>query len=293
MCDRIPPGSGETEEVERRMTYEDDVLQWRQKVEAALRGEESWLSLAGLFWLAPGENSIGSGRHSRILLPEGTAPEFAGRIDFDGTHAVFHASPGVEARSGEELIGRLALQPDISESPTRVRLGDVTFVIVVRAGRWGVRIWNRRHPARAGFQGRRWFPVQASWVRPARFERYDPPRPIMTDNILGDSEPAACPGHVDFELGGAPARLLVTEADADGLFLIFADPTNASATYPAGRFLATGPVAGEHVLLDFNRAYNPPCAFTPFATCPLPPTENHLPSAIEAGEMFESEGVLG
>jgi uncharacterized protein (DUF1684 family) len=275
------------------MAYEDDVLQWRQEVEARLRGEESWLSLAGLFWLTAGENSLGSGRHSSILLPEGTAPEVAGRIDFDGRRAVFHAVPGVEARSGEELVGSLPLRPDISDSPTRVRLGDVTLVIVVRAGRWGVRVWNRRHPARAAFPGRRWFPIQEAWVRPGRFVRYDPPRTMKTDNVLGDSETALCPGHVDFDLGGTSARLLVTDADADGLFLIFADPSNGNMTYPSGRFLATGSVAGEQVQLDFNRAYNPPCAFSPFATCPLPQAENHLPVPIEAGEMYVVEGGQG
>ena len=275
------------------MTHEDDVRQWRQKIEAALRGEESWLSLAGLFWLKPGENSMGSGRHSGLLLPEGTAPEVAGHIDFDGMRAVFHPAPGVEARSGEELIGSLTLQPDISGSPTRVRLGDVTFTIVVRAGRWGVRVWNRKHPARVAFPGRRWFPIDERWVRPARFVHFDPPRSIMTENILGNSETTACPGHVEFDLGGSSARLLVTDADADGLFLVFADATNGAATYPAGRFLATAPVEGERVLLDFNRAYNPPCAFTPFATCPLPPIENHLSNSIEAGEMYVPEGEHG
>jgi len=272
------------------MAYDDDVRQWRQNVEAALRGEESWLSLAGLFWLKPGENSMGSGQHNGILLPEGAAPEVAGSIEFDGNRAVFHSAPGVEARSGEDLIGSILLQPDISDSPKRIRLGDVAFMAVVRAGRWGVRVWNRKHPARDTFPGRRWYPIQDRWLRTARYERYDPPRSIMTENILGDSESAPCPGYVEFDLDGASARLLVTDADADGLFLIFADPTNGNTTYPAGRFLATGPVDGERVLLDFNRAYSPPCAFTPFATCPLPPIENRLPIPIEAGEMDTAAG---
>jgi len=271
------------------MAYEDEVLQWRQQVETALRGEESWLSLAGLFWLAPGENSIGSGRQSKILLPPETAPETAGSIDFDGQRAVFHPVPGVDARSGDESAGDLALQPDVSGSPTRVRLGDATFMIVVRAGRWGVRVWNRLHPARTAFPGRRWFPIHEQWVRPARFVRFDPPRSIITQNILGDLEATVCPGRVEFDLDGAAASLLVTDADADGLFLIFADPTNGRTTYPAGRFLATAPMAGDHVLLDFNRAYNPPCAFTPFATCALPPAENHLPIPIQAGETYDAE----
>jgi uncharacterized protein (DUF1684 family) len=271
------------------MACGDEVLQWRRQVEASLRGQESWLSLVGLFWLAPGENAIGSGRRSKILLPEGTAPQATGTIDFDGTRAVFRAAPGVAAHVGEEPVETVILQPDVSGLPTRVRVGDVTFVIVRRGKRWGVRVWNRNHPARSAFPGRRWYPVDDAYVVPARYVRYDPPRPVMITNVLGDSEPTPCPGHVDFEVKGAPARLLVTDCDEEGLFLIFADLTNGKTTYPPGRFLATGPVAGGQVTLDFNRAYNPPCAFSPYATCPLPPAENHLQIAIEAGEQHNPD----
>ena len=269
------------------MSYEDETLQWRRQVEASLRGEESWLSLAGLFWLAPGENPIGSGHGSSILLPAGTAPEAAGTIDFNGAQAVFHPAPGVAAHVDVERVETIVLQPDVSGLPTRVRLGDVTFIIVRRGDRWGVRVWNRNHPARTAFPGRRWYPIDESYVVPARYLRYDPPKPTLLANVLGDSEPTLCPGHVEFELKGVAARLLVTEADEQGLFLIFADLTNGKITYPPGRFLATGPAEGDPVTLDFNRAYSPPCAFTPYATCPLPPPENHLPIAIEAGEQVD------
>jgi uncharacterized protein (DUF1684 family) len=273
-----------TEESEHPVSYEEEALQWRQKVEASLRGEESWLSLAGLFWLASGENPIGSGRGSAILLPEGTAPEAAGVIEFNGTQALFHAAPGVAALVGEERVETILLQPDVSGLPTRVRLGDVTFLVVRRGNRWGVRVWNRNHTARTTFPGRRWYPIDEGYVVSARYVRYDPPRPVMLANVLGDSELTPCPGHVEFEVKGASARLLVTEADDEGLFLIFADTTSGKTTYPPGRFLATGPAAGEQATLDFNRAYSPPCAFSPYATCPLPPAENHLQIAIEAGE---------
>ena len=275
------------------MAYEDEVLQWRQQVDASLRGEESWLSLAGLFWLSPGENTIGSGRGSNILLPEGTAPEAAGVIDFNGTQAVFRVAPGVAAHVGKERVETIMLQPDVSGLPTRVRLGDVTFVIVRRGKRWGVRVWNRSHPARTAFPGRRWYPIDETCVVPARYVRYDPPRSVLITNVLGDSEPTPCPGHVDFELKSTPVRLLVTDCDEEGLFLVFADLTNGKTTYPPGRFLATGPVEGEQVTLDFNRAYSPLCAFSPYATCPLPPAENHLQIAIEAGEQYDPDWRVG
>jgi uncharacterized protein len=273
------------------MAYRDEVLQWRQHVEASLRGEESWLSLTGLFWLTAGPNPIGSRRGNAILLPEGTAPASAGRIDFDGTQAVFHAAAGVAAHVGEEPVETVVLQADDSGRPTRVRLGDVTFILLRRGDRWGLRVWNRNHPARAAFPGRRWYPIDEASVVTARYVPYETPRTIMVASVLGDSNATPCPGHVDFELQGTEARLLVMEADEDGLFLIFADLTNGKTTYPSGRFLATGPVEGDAVRLDFNRAYNPPCAFTPYATCPLPMAENRLSLAVEAGEQYDPDWI--
>jgi uncharacterized protein (DUF1684 family) len=275
------------------VSYEEDLLHWRRQIEASLRGEESWLSLAGLFWLAPGGNTIGTARGNDILLPEGTAPKAAGMIRFDGAQAVFNAAPGVVAHVDDEPAETVVLQPDVSGLPTRVRIGDVTFILVRRGDRWGVRVWNRKHPARMAFPGRRWYPIDRTYVVRARYVRYDPPRSILITNVLGDSEPSTCPGHVEFEVKGTPALLLVTDCDEEGLFLIFTDPTNGKTTYPPGRFLATGPAESDQVTLDFNRAYSPPCAFTPYATCPLPPAENRLPIAIEAGEQHDPNWLGG
>ena len=269
------------------MDYAQETLEWRATMEAALRREEGWLSLAGLFWLAPGPNPIGSAPHNRILLPAGTAPANAGSIALTGIEAVFHPAPGVGTLVNGEPVGSVVLQPDVSGAPTRVRVGDVTFVLLRRGERWGVRVWNRKHPARTEFPGRRWYPIQGAYVRTATFVHYDPPRPVSVTNVLGDTDESACPGHVEFDLGGSAARLLVNDADSDGLFIVFADPTNDGTTYPAGRFLRTPPVEGDQVRLDFNRAYNPPCAFTAYATCPLPPAENHLSMPVEAGEQID------
>jgi uncharacterized protein len=263
--------------------------QWRETMESALRREEGWLSLAGLFWLAPGTNGIGAAPHSRIRLPAGTAPDHAGIIALTGKEAVFHPAPGVATLVNGEPVGSVVLQPDVSGAPTRVRVGDVTFALLRRGERWGVRVWNRNHPARSEFPGRRWYPIQQAYVLSAVYVRYDPPRPTSITNVLGDIEESAYPGHIEFRLGGSGARLLVNEADSDGLFIAFADPTNGGTTYTAGRFLRTLPVEGSRMLLDFNRAYNPPCAFTPYATCPQPPAENRLSIPVEAGEQFDPE----
>lgn len=269
------------------MTYHDDLMEWRRQVEASLRGEESWLSLAGLFWLAAGENTIGAAPENAIRLPEGTAPAVAGRIDFDGRQAVFRAAPGAAACVEDRSVETITLEADADGPRTRVRLGDITFIVIRRGDRWGVRVWNRKHPARSAFPGRRWFPIDEAHIMPARFVPYDPPRPMVMANVLGDSETTPCPGHLEFLPRGAAARLLVTEAGPDSLFVLFTDLTNGQTTYPAGRILIAQAGGGQAVTLDFNRAYNPPCAFTPYATCPLPPTENRLSVAIEAGEQYD------
>lgn len=263
-------------------------LDWRQSMEEALRREEGWLSLAGLFWLAPGENAVGTSPACPIRLPAGAAPDRAGLVHLSGDQARFQAAPGIEATADGEVIRSVVLQPDSAAAPTRVRLGEVTIVLVLRGARLGIRVWHRASPHRRTFPGRRWYPIRAELVRPAVFVRYDPPRPMMVANVLGDTRAEPCPGHVEFDIAGASARLLVTEADDEGLFLLFADATNGEATYPAGRFLHAGPLDGPRVMLDFNRAYNPPCAFTPFATCPLPSPQNRLPMPIEAGEQFDA-----
>jgi len=263
-------------------------LAWRQSMDSAIRREEGWLSLCGLHWLAPGRNHLGSAPDCPLALPSGSAPAHVGDVVLEGETAHFHVAPGVEALVNGMPVQSTILHPDTSPTPTRVRVGEVTFVLVLRGERRGLRVWHRGSPRRQAFPGRTWFPVREEYLRPATFVRYDPPRAMAVGNVLGDTQIEACPGYLAFDLAGVPARLLVAEADANGLFLLFADATNGVTTYPAGRFLTTEPVDGDQVRLDFIRAYNPPCAFTPFATCPLPSSENRLSMPVEAGELFEA-----
>ena len=267
---------------------EQATLDWRQAMDAALRREEGWLSLCGLHWLSPGANRIGSAPGCPLLLPPGSAPAHVGDVVVEGDSARFRAAPGVVALVEGTPVESATLHPDTSPAPTRVRVGEVTFVLVLRGERRGLRVWDRTSPNRRAFPGRTWFPIRQDYVRPATFVRYDPPIPMTIVNVLGDPVIEPCPGHVEFDLAGMPARLLVTEADDDGLFLLFGDATNGDRTYPAGRFLATEAVRGDQVQIDFNRAYSPPCAFTPYATCPLPSPENQLPVPVEAGELFNA-----
>jgi uncharacterized protein (DUF1684 family) len=156
----------------------------------------------------------------------------------------------------------------------------------------GVRVKDRQHPARAAFGGRHWFAPDETYCLQAAFVPYDPPRRVPVTNILGDVDDAPSPGYALFTLAGQAYRLDALP-DPNGLAFYFCDTTNPTTTYPAGRYLKSAPPQAGMVTLDFNRAYNPPCAFTAFATCTLPPPQNRLLVAIEAGELYDRESATG
>jgi uncharacterized protein (DUF1684 family) len=268
-------------------SYQESILDWRRKLEASLRAEESWLALAGLFWLREGVMTVGSDPASDLTLPAGSAPGRVGTVGLEGGRVTLRISPGVEATVDGEQVGQVQMMSDRDGSPTRLRVGSVTMIIIRRGERWGMRVWDRNRAARRSFPGRRWYPIAEAYRIEARFLAYDPPRMLAIPSVVGDVEETASPGYVAFPLAGQESRLQASEGDEHGLFFVFRDGTSGATTYPTGRFLATASPQDGKVILDFNRAYNPPCAFTPFATCPLPPEGNTLPQAIEAGERYE------
>jgi uncharacterized protein (DUF1684 family) len=294
-----------------RQSYIETIQQWRQQMEEALRADDGWLTLAGLFWLHPGTNTIGADTDSDIMLPAGFAPDQAASIEFAGDRATLHALPDVEITVNGQPASTNLLRSDAEPPADLVRFGDLSFQIIQRGSRYGVRVRNRRHPDREAFAGRRWFPIQAAYQVPGSFTPYDLPQPRQTINILGDITEELSPGFVSFTLDGQHYRLEASPTRADELFLVFRDLTAGKTTYPAGRFLkvprprnpdpSTGPslrrdssggAAGKgdgETIIDFNKAYNPPCAFTPFATCPLPSPQNRLGIPIPAGELYEHE----
>lgn len=270
--------------------YEESVLAWRQGKEESLRAEEGWLSLAGLFWLAEGEHLVGSRPDCPIRLPTGAAPDLAGAFILRGEEVIFRAAPGVRALSGGSPLDQAVLAPDTAGAPTKISVGNVTMALIRRGARLAIRVWDRSSAARASHPGREWFPVQAAFRFEARFVTSGAPRLLRIVSVLGDVDEVTSPGRAVFTHGDRELGLYASEVDDEGLFFIFHDATSGKTTYPAGRYLYTPPPEGGRVVLDFNRAYNPPCAFTPYATCPLPPEENFLPLAIAAGERYGREG---
>jgi uncharacterized protein (DUF1684 family) len=271
--------------------YERVILAWRQEKEEALRADHGWLSLVGLFWLTQGEHLAGSGPDCAIRLPEGAAPCMAGSFLVRGEEVIFRAAPGHPATSGAEPLDAVEMAPDISGAPTKISVGNVTMALIRRGGRLAIRVWDRGAARRRLFPGRKWFPIDARYRVIGDFERFGEPRTILVPDVSGGVQRMESPGAVAFVLHGEPLRLTALEEDEGSLFLIFADATSGTSTYPAGRYLYTSAPNRGALEIDFNRAYNPPCAFTPYATCPLPLPENRLAITIEAGEKYEPENL--
>jgi len=268
--------------------YEREIQAFRERRVANLTRETGWLTLTGLHWLEQGENAVGSDPAATVVLPEGKAPARVGTIQLSGGTATFIPETGIPVTiDGLEVTGPVTLAPDTSGDPTVMDLGTLQWFLIERAGRFGIRARDREHPARMDFKGIASFPVDEKWRVKARLEPYDPPKQIPIQNIIGSVEPLPSPGALVFTLDGREYRLdPITEEGSDELFVIFADGTSGVETYPAGRYLyASLPGEDGTTVLDFNRAYNPPCAFTEFATCPLPPRQNRLDARITAGEM--------
>jgi len=271
-------------------SYPEEIAAWHQERIAGLKRPDGWLSLVGLFWLKEGENRFGSSPANTVIFPAGSAPAVAGTLERHGKAVRVHAAPGVALTHDGKPVTDLELKAEAGPQ-TELALGSLRFFVIYRGDRVGVRVKDTQSPALAAFKDVDTFPVQPAWRVDARFEPYNPPRKIAIANILGQVEDQDSPGAVVFERGGRTYRLEALDGGPDGsLFLVFGDQTNGHETYGAGRFLDTAPPKDGKVVVDFNQAYNPPCAFTSFATCPLPPKPNKLALKVEAGEKKYGEG---
>ncbi|HEX2766043.1 MAG TPA: DUF1684 domain-containing protein [Candidatus Limnocylindria bacterium] len=261
-------------------THRQEVEAWRDRRYEALRREQGWLTLAGLHWLKPGPNRVGSDPDADVILPAG--PPEAGVIEVHDDGRV--TATGTWTHRGEP-VEVLPLVDDASGEPTILELGDLRQCLIVRGGTPALRTWNLASPARETFSGIPHWPVDLAWRIEGRFEP-TPGRRLRVPDVLGIEEDEESPGDVVFEIGGVTHRLQALPGGPNGeLWLVFGDLTNGKETYRGGRFLYTDPPSDDgRVVVDFNRAYNPPCVFSPYATCPLPWPGNRLPIRVEAGE---------
>jgi uncharacterized protein len=265
--------------------YENSVLKWRQEVDNNLRRENGWLALAGLFWLRKGTNLIGSDRESDIRLPK-RAPARLGTFEFDGNNVTLSVEASLPVEVNGVATTSALLDADQEDVPSFITFHDMRMVVVRRSKGVGIRIWDNTREERSTFPPRQWYPVKEKFRIPATYTRYETPRVVKMPDILGAILDEPMQGFVSFDLYGRKHKLMVEELPDRRLFIQFMDLTNSNPTYPSGRYHYTDAHENGKVVVDFNKAYSPPCAFTEFATCTFPPQENRLDVAIEAGEIF-------
>jgi uncharacterized protein (DUF1684 family) len=256
------------------------------KAELVDSRKQNWLTLAGLFWLNPGENSFGADASNAIVFPKG--PAHAGVFELQGAEVTVKFSPEARAILDGKPVTATKLQPDTSGKPTIVELGSLRIKVIVRGQRIGIRLKDVDSDAAKNYRGPVFFPIDLSYRVTATWVPSDGKKTVDVPNVLGDITPTPVAGTVVFKINGQEVRLTDTGGDASkGLSFVFNDLTSKTETYPGGRFLDTDPVVNGTVVIDFNQAYSPPCSVTPYATCPLAPKENRLAVAIPAGEKYD------
>lgn len=266
--------------------YQTAFEKWKADLVEDLK--QNWLPLAGLFWLKPGDNTFGTDSANAIVLPKGSAPARGGVFILQGKEVTVKFTSGASATIGGKPASIAKLDPDISGHASEVSLGTLRMHVIQRGDRVGIRVKDLASPAVKKYRGPEFYPLNPAYRVTATWIPSDGKKVVDVPNVLGDVTPTPVAGEARFKINGQDVTLEALGGDAkEGLFFVFKDQTSKTETYPPGRFLQTDPVVNNTVVLDFNEAYNPPCAVTPYATCPLPPTENRLAVAIPAGEKYE------
>lgn len=263
--------------------YLEDLQKWQEQRLQRLKSDKGWLNLAGLYWLKEGENTFGSDSSNSIVFPA-EAPSHAGKIIKSGDSIYFRASPDSEIKINGKLQNSALLKPDASGNPDLMEYKSLAWYIIKRDSMYGIRLRDYDHPRIKKLDRIPSFDPDLKWRKTAEFIPFDEPDTVLVPTVIGVDESYISPGKLVFRHKGKEYELLPFKV-GEGFFIIIGDKTSAVETYPAGRFMYTElPDKNKNVILDFNKAYNPPCAFSPYATCPLPPQENRLDLRIDAGE---------
>jgi uncharacterized protein (DUF1684 family) len=263
--------------------YLAEMSEWRQRRHDRLANEDGWLTLVGLEWLREGSNRIGSDADNDIRLDGG--PGHWGTVELSAGGLHFTPAPDANLTIDGAAAAPTRLVPDAEGQPTIVRSDNLSFHVILR-GSYALRIKDRMAPTLLGFQGVDSYPIDERWRKDTRFVPAEPGRTIEIANVLGQSEDMMVAGTVEFEHEGREFSLLaLQEQGANSLWFLFADRSNGRETYGAGRFLySDGMPENGRLVVDFNKSYNPPCAFSDYSTCPLPPQQNRLDLVVTAGE---------
>ena len=279
----------ETLEQKGSPEYISEVEQWHQKRISRLKEETGWLNLVGLFWLKEGENKFGSAKDNNIIFPSG--PEHIGSLFLKDSTVTINVLPDVKVLNIEQPVSEMILKDDHSEETTVLALGSLRWYIIKRTKGYAIRLRDLDAELLKTFTIIERFPVNVDWKIEAKFEKYDPSKKIVIPDIVGTADEENSPGAAVFTKDNQTYRMDALDAGGNRIWFIFADETSGKETYGAGRFLYSDkPDSNGIVILDFNEAYNPPCVFTRFATCPLPPKDNYLKLRITAGEKMWGKG---
>jgi uncharacterized protein (DUF1684 family) len=272
--------------VSAETSYRQSIEQWRQNYEAGLTSDTGWLTVSGLFWLREGENRLGSAAGNDIVLPS-SAPAYVGTLEFHGSKITVQVNPGVKVMLNGKPIQTAELKPDTRQY--YLVLGDLTLYVHASGDRLALRVKDKNSALRKNFTGLNWFPIDGSYAVTGTYVPFESPKEVDSENVLGDAIKLRITGYVAFSLQGQEYRLDGgLDRSGKNLFIVFRDWTSGKQTYPASRFLdvelpAEATKSGR-VVVDFNKSYNPPCAYNPYTTCPLPVPGNRLKIEIPVGE---------
>jgi uncharacterized protein (DUF1684 family) len=269
----------------KNTSYENNILEWRAKKHEERVGENGWLAVAGLFWLKPGRNLIGSNSVCEVVLPE-RAPTFIGIAELKGEMVRLQVAAGVPVQINDRSVQKAILKSNKDQKPSYITWNDIHMVLHEHSGKYAIRVWDNKREQRFNLPPSKWFPIDKKFHISARYTRYATPKISEQEDTFGETVEDRLDGTITFKFDGITYKLDATETDDSRLFIKFRDATSGKETYPPSRYLYTPPVNGNKVILDFNYAYSPPCAFTEFATCLFAAPQNTLPFRVEAGEIY-------
>jgi uncharacterized protein (DUF1684 family) len=266
------------------LSYRASVEKWRLDRETRLKSDDGWLTVSGLYWLHEGENRFGSGALNDIVLSGKFVPEEAGSFTFHNGKTFVRANRDANILLNGKPVESAELHPDLATD--QINVGGLKLYVHASGARYAIRVKDKNSKFRKDFTGLHWYPIDESYRVTGRFVPYTPPKQVSIQNVLGDFDMDSIVGYVVFSLQGKEYRLEADQDDPKTLGFVFRDLTSGKETYPAARFLEADAPTDGSVTLDFNEAYNPPCAYNPYTTCPLPTPGNRLRVDIRAGEQI-------
>lgn len=280
----------ETLETKGSPEYLNEIKKWDQHRIERLKADDGWLNLVGRTWLHRGENKFGSAKNNDVVIESNKVPDYMGTFIFHDSTVTMKVNDGVEILLNGKPVKEMLMIGDTKKDMTVFQYGSIKWNLIVRDTLYGIRFRDLESQDVKNFNGIKRFPVNEDWRITADFEVYNPPKKIEVPNVLGQIDEELSPGAVVFTKDNQSYKLDAIDA-GDRFWLIFADGTSGEETYGGGRFLYTDSKTDStgKVIVDFNKAYNPPCVLTKYATCPLPPKQNYIKLKVTAGEKMYVE----